>query len=99
MKIEDARGRYVVFCKGTFPNRLSLDGIKMVVDAGHGAAYVVAPAVFTELGADVLALGDQAQRQEHQPRRRRAPPRARRARRWCAAAPRSASRSTATPTA
>ena len=57
VKIEDARGRYVVFCKGTFPNRLSLDGIKMVVDAGHGAAYVVAPAVFTELGADVLALG------------------------------------------
>jgi phosphoglucosamine mutase len=57
VKIEDARGRYVVFCKGTFPNRLSLDGIKMVVDAGHGAAYVVAPAVFTELGADVTALG------------------------------------------
>ncbi len=57
VKIEDARGRYVVFCKGTFPNRLSLDGIKMVVDAAHGAAYVVAPAVFTELGADVLPLG------------------------------------------
>jgi phosphoglucosamine mutase len=57
VKIEDARGRYVVFCKNTFPNRLSLDGIKMVVDAGHGAAYVVAPAVFTELGADVIALG------------------------------------------
>jgi phosphoglucosamine mutase len=57
VKIEDSRGRYVVFCKGTFPNRLSLDGIKMVVDAGHGAAYVVAPAVFTELGADVTALG------------------------------------------
>jgi phosphoglucosamine mutase len=57
VKIEDARGRYVVFCKGTFPNRLSLDGIKMVVDAGHGAAYVVAPLVFGELGADVLALG------------------------------------------
>jgi phosphoglucosamine mutase len=57
VKIEDARGRYVVFCKGTFPNRLSLDGVKMVVDAGHGAAYVVAPAVFTELGADVLSLG------------------------------------------
>jgi phosphoglucosamine mutase len=57
VKIEDARGRYVVFCKGTFPNRLSLDGVKIVVDAGHGAAYVVAPAVFTELGAEVLALG------------------------------------------
>jgi phosphoglucosamine mutase len=57
VKIEDSRGRYVVFCKGTFPNRLSLDGVKMVVDAGHGAAYVVAPAVFTELGADVIPLG------------------------------------------
>lgn len=57
VKIEDARGRYVVFCKGTFPNRLSLDGIKMVVDAAHGAAYVVAPLVFQELGADVTALG------------------------------------------
>ncbi len=57
VKIEDARGRYVVFCKGTFPNKLSLDGVKMVVDAAHGAAYVVAPAVFTELGADVIPLG------------------------------------------
>ena len=57
VKIEDARGRYVVFCKNTFPTRLSLDGLKMVVDAAHGAAYVVAPAVFSELGADVHALG------------------------------------------
>jgi len=57
VKIEDARGRYVVFCKNTFPTRLSLDGVKMVVDAGHGAAYVVAPAVFTELGAEVTSLG------------------------------------------
>jgi phosphoglucosamine mutase len=57
VKIEDARGRYVVFCKGTFPNRLSLDGMKLVVDAAHGAAYVVAPAVFTELGGDVVSLG------------------------------------------
>ncbi|MEO5729418.1 MAG: phosphoglucosamine mutase, partial [Byssovorax sp.] len=51
------RGRYVVFCKNTFPTRLSLDGLKMVVDAAHGAAYVVAPAVFSELGAEVHALG------------------------------------------
>jgi phosphoglucosamine mutase len=57
VKIEDARGRYVVFCKNTFPTRLSLDGLKVVVDAGHGAAYVVAPAVFSELGAEVIALG------------------------------------------
>jgi phosphoglucosamine mutase len=57
VKLEDARGRYVVFCKSTFPNHLSLDGVKMVVDAAHGAAYRVAPSIFTELGADVLALG------------------------------------------
>jgi phosphoglucosamine mutase len=57
IKIEDARGRYVVFCKSTFPNRLSLDGLRIVVDAAHGAAYRVAPAVFSELGADVVALG------------------------------------------
>ena len=57
VKIEDARGRYVVFCKNTFPNRLSLDGMRVVVDAAHGAAYRVAPLVFSELGADVTALG------------------------------------------
>lgn len=57
VRMEDARGRYVVFCKGTFPNRLSLDGLRVVVDAGHGAAYVVAPLVFSELGADVVPLG------------------------------------------
>jgi phosphoglucosamine mutase len=57
VKIDDARGRYVVFCKAAFPARLSLDGVKVVVDAGHGAAYVVAPAVFAELGADVRAIG------------------------------------------
>jgi phosphoglucosamine mutase len=57
VKLEDARGRYVVFCKNTFPARLTLDGIRVVVDAAHGAAYRVAPAVFGELGADVIALG------------------------------------------
>ncbi len=57
VKVEDSRGRYVVFCKSTFPARLSLDGVKMVVDAAHGAAYRVAPTVFEELGADVHALG------------------------------------------
>lgn len=56
-RIEDAAGRYVVFCKSTFPDHLSLDGIRIVVDAGHGAAYRVAPAVFSELGAQVIALG------------------------------------------
>lgn len=56
-RIDDARGRYIVFCKRTFPAHLSLDGVRVVVDAAHGAAYRVAPSVFTELGADVLALG------------------------------------------
>jgi phosphoglucosamine mutase len=56
-KLEDARGRYVAFAKATFPRDLSLDGIRVVVDAAHGAAYRVAPLVFSELGADVVALG------------------------------------------
>lgn len=56
-RLEDSRGRYVVFCKNTFPSRLTLDGVRVVVDAAHGAAYRVAPAVFGELGADVVALG------------------------------------------
>lgn len=55
-KIEDARGRYVVFCKNSFPNHLSLDGMRIVVDAANGAAYKVAPWVFSELGAHVTAL-------------------------------------------
>ncbi|MFO0617120.1 MAG: phosphoglucosamine mutase [Polyangiaceae bacterium] len=57
IRVEDARGRYIVFCKTTFPNRMTLDGMRVVVDAGHGAAYRVAPAVFHELGADVHAIG------------------------------------------
>lgn len=56
-KLEDARGRYVVFAKNTFPRDLSLDGVRVVVDAAHGAAYRVAPLVFQELGASVHALG------------------------------------------
>lgn len=56
-RMEDAGGRYVVFCKNTFPTDLRLDGVKIVVDAAHGAAYKVAPAVFAELGADVTAIG------------------------------------------
>lgn len=55
-KLEDARGRYVVFCKSTFPSELTLDGLRVVVDAGHGAAYRVGPAVFEELGAKVFAI-------------------------------------------
>ena len=56
-KLEDARGRYIEFCKGTFSSELSLKGLKIVVDAAHGAAYNVAPNVFHELGAEVVALG------------------------------------------
>ena len=55
-KLEDARGRYVVYCKATFPSELTLDGVKVVVDGAHGAAYRVGPAVFEELGAKVVAI-------------------------------------------
>lgn len=56
-RLEDARGRYVVFLKQTFPRDLSLDGMRIVVDAAHGAAYRVAPLALTELGAQVTAIG------------------------------------------
>lgn len=58
-KVDDARGRYVAFAKNTFPRRISLEGLRLVVDAAHGAAYRVAPAVFTELGATVKSIGVQ----------------------------------------
>jgi phosphoglucosamine mutase len=58
-RIDDAAGRYIEFCKSTFPNELDLSGLKIVVDAAHGAAYHVAPHVFRELGADVHAIGCQ----------------------------------------
>ena len=56
-RLDDASGRYVEFCKSTFSNDLSLKGMKVVVDAAHGAAYHVAPDVFHELGAEVTAIG------------------------------------------
>ena len=55
-RIEDARGRYVVYTKATFPSDLTLDGLRVVVDGAHGAAYRVGPAVFEELGAKVIAI-------------------------------------------
>ncbi|HEX6734626.1 MAG TPA: phosphoglucosamine mutase [Azonexus sp.] len=58
-RIEDARGRYIEFCKGTFPNDLDLRGLKIVVDCAHGAAYHTAPSVFHELGAEVVSIGVQ----------------------------------------
>lgn len=54
---EDARGRYIEFCKSTFPYGMNLKGLKIVLDCAHGAAYQVAPAVFTELGADIITMG------------------------------------------
>ncbi len=56
-RIDDAAGRYVVFLKSTFPKELDLAGMKIVLDCANGAAYKVAPAVFEELGAEVIALG------------------------------------------
>jgi phosphoglucosamine mutase len=56
-RIDDASGRYIVYAKNTFPKDLTLKGLRVVVDAAHGAAYRVAPAVFSELGASVVALG------------------------------------------
>ncbi len=58
-RLDDARGRYIEFCKSTFPNELDLRGLKMVVDCAHGAAYHIAPDVFHELGAEVVAIGNQ----------------------------------------
>ena len=56
-RMDDAAGRYIEFCKGTFSSHLSLRGMKIVVDAAHGAAYQIAPQVFHELGAEVIAIG------------------------------------------
>ncbi|MEW6464350.1 MAG: phosphoglucosamine mutase [Pseudomonadota bacterium] len=56
-RLDDAAGRYIEFCKSTFANDLTLHGLKIVVDAAHGAAYQIAPKVFHELGAEVVAIG------------------------------------------
>ncbi|WP_305829951.1 phosphoglucosamine mutase [Photobacterium leiognathi] len=56
-RIDDAAGRYIEFCKGTFPTHLSLEGFKIVVDCANGATYHIAPKVFAELGAEVIAIG------------------------------------------
>jgi len=57
-RVDDAAGRYIEFCKSTFPNDLDLRGLKIVVDSAHGAAYHVAPSVFHELGAEIVGVGD-----------------------------------------
>ncbi len=56
-RLDDAAGRYIEFCKATFANDLTLKSLKIVVDAAHGAAYLVAPKVFHELGAEVISIG------------------------------------------
>lgn len=56
-RLDDAAGRYIEFCKSTCSHNLSLKGLKIVVDAAHGAAYHIAPAVFHELGAEVVKIG------------------------------------------
>lgn len=57
-RINDAPGRYIEFCKSTFPDNLNLNGLKIVVDCANGATYHIAPKVFSELGAEVIAIGD-----------------------------------------
>jgi phosphoglucosamine mutase len=56
-RLDDAAGRYIEFCKSTFSNNLTLRGLKIVVDGANGAAYQIAPKVFHELGAEVIAIG------------------------------------------
>lgn len=58
-RIDDAAGRYIEFCKSTFPNALDLRGLKIVLDCAHGATYHVAPPVFHELGAELVLIGHQ----------------------------------------
>ncbi len=56
-RLEDAKGRYIEFCKASFPYHMSLHGLRIVVDCAHGATYQVAPSVFSELGAEVFRIG------------------------------------------
>jgi phosphoglucosamine mutase len=56
-RLDDAAGRYIEFCKSTFPTHLNLHGLKLVLDCAHGAAYHIAPHVFHELGAEVISIG------------------------------------------
>lgn len=58
-RIDDAAGRYIVYAKNAFPLNLSLEGMRLVLDCANGAAYKVAPSVFSELGADLIVIGDE----------------------------------------
>jgi phosphoglucosamine mutase len=57
VRIDDAAGRYIEFCKSTIPNRVNLQGLKIVLDCAHGATYHIAPSVFRELGAEISLVG------------------------------------------
>jgi phosphoglucosamine mutase len=57
-RIDDALGRYIVFCKNTFPDDLTLEGLKIILDCANGATYKVAPVIFMELGAEVITIND-----------------------------------------
>ena len=58
-RIDDAAGRYIVYVKNSFPLNISLEGLRIVLDCANGAGYKVAPAIFSELGADLIVLGDE----------------------------------------
>lgn len=58
-RIEDAQGRYIVYAKSAFPLEYTLDGLRIVLDTAHGASYKVAPAIFEELGAEIIHVGNQ----------------------------------------
>ncbi len=58
-RIDDSQGRYILFVKNTFPFEYTLDGLRIVLDTAHGASYKVAPAIFQELGAEVIQMGDE----------------------------------------
>lgn len=57
IRLEDARGRYIEFCKASIPSSMNFSGMKIVVDCAHGATYHIAPSVFDEIGAEVIAIG------------------------------------------
>ncbi len=57
-RIDDALGRYIVFCKNTFPDELTLNGMRLALDCANGAAYKIAPVIFSELGAEVLTINN-----------------------------------------
>src|SRR5262249_46159686 len=59
VRIDDALGRYIEFAKASFPRGMTLDGMRVVVDCAHGAAYKATPCVLRELGADVIVFGNQ----------------------------------------